>query len=260
MKFAKKSLGQNFLKDKNIIKKIINLIEIKNRNIVEIGPGEGALTEEILKQNPKSLSIIEKDFNLYEKLKIKFLKNKIIKIYNEDILKFDIQKIDKKNSAIFGNLPYNISSQILVKILKFNRWPPKFNDLILMFQKELGDKILGKYQSSNYGRLSILSNYRLTTLGKFLVSPNCFFPKPKVNSLVIHFKPKISTFNIKKIESLEKVTNIFFSNKRKMINKNIKKILKNDEIIKIPNLKLTFRPSEVKPEIFYKITELYEKK
>ena len=260
MKFAKKSLGQNFLKDKNIIKKIINLIEIKNRNIVEIGPGEGALTEEILKQNPKSLSIIEKDFNLYEKLKIKFLKNKIIKIYNEDILKFDIQKIDKKNSAIFGNLPYNISSQILVKILKFNNWPPKFNDLILMFQKELGDKILGKYQSSNYGRLSILSNYRLTTLGKFLVSPNCFFPKPKVNSLVIHFKPKISTFNIKKIESLEKVTNILFSNKRKMINKNIKKILKNDEIIKIPNLKLTFRPSEVKPEIFYKITELYERK
>ena len=260
MKFAKKSLGQNFLKDKNIIKKIINLIEIKNRNIVEIGPGEGALTEEILKKNPKSLSIIEKDFNLYEKLKIKFLKNKIIKIYNEDILKFDIQKIDKKNSAIFGNLPYNISSQILVKILKFNRWPPKFNDLILMFQKELGDKILGKYQSSNYGRLSILSNYRLTTLGKFLVSPNCFFPKPKVNSLVIHFKPKISTFNIKRIESLEKVTNILFSNKRKMINKNIKKILKNDEIIKIPNLKLTFRPSEVKPEIFYKITELYERK
>ena len=260
MKFAKKSLGQNFLKDKNIIKKIINLTEIKNRNIVEIGPGEGALTEEILNKNPKSLSIIEKDFDLCKKLKIKYLKNKIITIYNADILKFDIQKLDKKNSAIFGNLPYNISSQILVKILKFNKWPPKFNDLILMFQKELGDKILGKYQSANYGRLSILSNYRLTTLGKFLVSPNCFFPKPKVNSLVIHFKPKISTFNIKRIESLEKVTNILFSNKRKMINKNIKKILKNDEIIKIPNLKLTFRPSEVKPEIFYKITELYERK
>ena len=260
MKFAKKSLGQNFLKDKNIIKKIINLTEIKNRNIVEIGPGEGALTEEILNKDPKSLSIIEKDFDLCKKLKIKYLKNKIIKIYNADILKFDIQKLDKKNSAIFGNLPYNISSQILVKILKFNKWPPKFNDLILMFQKELGDKILGKYQSANYGRLSILSNYRLTTLGKFLVSPNCFFPKPKVNSLVIHFKPKINSFNIKKIESLEKVTNILFSNKRKMINKNIKKILKNDEIIKIPNLKLTCRPSEIKPELFYKITELYEKK
>ena len=139
MKFAKKSLGQNFLIDKNIVKKIINLIEIKNKNIIEIGPGEGALTDEILKKNPKSLSIIEKDFDLYEKLKIKYLKNKTIKIYNADILKFDIQKIVKKNSAIYGNLPYNISSQILVKILKFKNWPPNFNDLILMFQKELGD-------------------------------------------------------------------------------------------------------------------------
>ena len=260
MRFAKKSLGQNFLTDKNIIKKIINLIEIKNKDIIEIGPGEGALTEEILKKKPKSLSIIEKDFNLFEKLKLKYFKNKIIKIYNADILKFDIEKIVKKNSAIFGNLPYNISSQILVKILKFSKWPPKFNDLILMFQKELGDKILGQYQSSNYGRLSILSNYRLNTLGKFLVSPNCFFPKPKVNSLVIHFQPKINLFNIKKIENLEKITNILFSNKRKMINKNIKKILKNKEILKITGLKLNFRPSEIKPEIFYKITELFEKK
>ena len=260
MRFAKKSLGQNFLTDKNIIKKIINLIEIKNKDIIEIGPGEGDLTEEILKKKPKSLSIIEKDFNLFEKLKLKYFKNKIIKIYNADILKFDIEKIVKKNSAIFGNLPYNISSQILVKILKFSKWPPKFNDLILMFQKELGDKILGQYQSSNYGRLSILSNYRLNTLGKFLVSPNCFFPKPKVNSLVIHFQPKINLFNIKKIENLEKITNILFSNKRKMINKNIKKILKNKEILKITGLKLNFRPSEIKPEIFYKITELFEKK
>ena len=260
MKFAKKSLGQNFLTDLNIIKKIINLVEIKNRNIIEIGPGEGALTEEILKKKPKSLSIIEKDFDLFKKLKIKYFKNKIIKIYNADILKFDIQKLDTKNTAIFGNLPYNISSQILVKILKFDKWPPKFNDLILMFQKELGDKVLGKYQSSNYGRLSILTNYRLNLLSKFLVSPNCFFPKPKINSLVIHFKPKKGSFNIEKIESLEKITNILFSNKRKMINKNIKKILKNDEVSKISELKLNHRPSEIKPEIFYKITELYEKK
>ena len=260
MKFVKKSLGQNFLIDNNVIKKIVNLVKIRNKHIIEIGPGEGALTEEILKNKPKSLSLIEKDCILAKKLKLKYKNIKIVKIYNDDVLKFNIESIDKKNSAIFGNLPYNISSQILVKILKFKKWPPKFKDLVLMFQKELGDKIISKYPSPNYGRLSILTNYRINVLNKFLVSPNCFFPKPKVNSLVIHFKPKISTFNIKKIESLEKVTNILFSNKRKMINKNIKKILKNDEIIKIPNLKLTFRPSEVKPEIFYKITELYERK
>ena len=261
MKFAKKSLGQNFLIDNNIVKKIINLTTIKEKNIIEIGPGDGALTCEILKRNPKSLSVIEKDYNLSEKLKIKYSKNKIIKVYNADILKFDIEKISKNNLAIFGNLPYNISSQILVKILKFKKWPPKYNDVIFMFQKELGEKIIGKYPSSNYGRLSILTSYRLSVLNKFFVSPNCFFPKPKVTSMVVHFKPKKKNeFNIKKIENLEKVTNIFFSNKRKMINKNLRKVLCDTKIKKISDLKMNLRPSDLQPEIYYKITELFEKK
>ena len=110
IKFAKKSLGQNFLVDKNIIKKIINLAKIKNKDIIEIGPGKGALTEEILKYKPKSYTAIEKDINLSFTLKNKYKKNKIIKILNEDILLFDIEKLCKKNSIIFGNLPYNISS------------------------------------------------------------------------------------------------------------------------------------------------------
>ena len=124
---------------------------------------------------------------------------------------------------------------------------------------ELGKKIIGVYPSSDYGRITILSNFRLNVLNKFYVSPNCFFPKPKVNSLVIHFKPKVSLFNIKKIESLEKVTNILFSNKRKMINKNIKKIINKYQIKKIDDLNLQARPSEIKPEVYYKITELFEK-
>ena len=261
MKFAKKSLGQNFLIDKNIIKKIISLVKIKNKNIIEIGPGKGALTEEILKNKPKLLSIIEKDSIFAEKLKYKFKKIDNVKIYNQDVLKFNIEDIVKQNSAILGNLPYNISSQILVKILKFKKWPPNFTDLVLMFQKELGDKIIGKYQSSNYGRLSILSNYRLELISKFLVSANCFFPKPKVTSLVIHFKPKkIKSFNIKNIDNLEKLTNIFFSNKRKMINKNIRKILNDNEIKQIPEINLSSRPSEIAPDTYYKLTELYEKK
>ena len=260
MKFAKKSLGQNFLSDKNIIRKIINLINIKNKDVIEIGPGLGALTDEILKKKPKSLFVIEKDFLLVEKLKKKYIKNNNLKIFNDDILKFNIEKICKNKSIIFGNLPYNISSQILVKILNFKNWPPKFTDLILMFQKELGDKIIGKFPSSNYGRLSILSNYRLDVSNMFLVSPNCFFPKPKVNSLVIHFTPKKVTPSIKNIENLEKITNILFSNKRKMINKNLKKLLNEKEIKKIKDINLNSSPSEIRPEIYYKITELVEKK
>ena len=189
-KFNKKSLGQNFLIDHNIIKKIIGLVKIKNKNIIEIGPGEGALTDEILKQNPKSLITIEKDRILSNKLKEKYFGNKNFKNFNDDILKFDLEKLNLKNSIILGNLPYNISSQILVKILNFKKWPPDFEDVIFMFQKELGDKIVGKYPSKSYGRLSIITNFRLNILGKFLVSPNCFFPKPKITSMVLHFQPK----------------------------------------------------------------------
>ena len=259
MKFPKKSLGQNFLIDKNIIRKIINLVEIKKANVIEVGPGEGALTEEILKREPKSLTVIEKDSNLVKKLKIKYSNNKLIKIYDADILKFDLEKIVKKNSIILGNLPYNISSQILVKILKFNKWPPKFKNLTLMFQKELGEKVIGKYNDHNYGRLSILTNYRLKIIKKFLVSSNCFFPKPKITSLVIHFQPKVNPkFNIKNLNNLEKITNFFFSNKRKMINKSIIKLLDSKEIKKIGDINLQARPSELSAEVYYKITELYE--
>ncbi len=261
MKFAKKSLGQNFLIDKNIIKKIINIVDIRNKNIIEIGPGTGALTEEILKNNPKSLILIEKDISLHENLILKFSHNNILKLYNDDILNINIEKLIKEETVIFGNLPYNISSQILVKFLKFKTWPPKFNDLILMFQKELADKIIGEYLSTNYGRLSIISNYRLKVFKKFNISANCFIPKPKVTSTLLHFRPiKKNKFKIKNINNLEKVTNVLFSGRRKMINKNIKKILSEKEISQIEGLQLKSRPSQLNPDIYYKITEFFEKK
>ena len=259
MRFPKKSLGQNFLIDKNIIKKIVKLACLKNRNIVEIGPGKGALTCQILNEKPKSLILIEKDNHLAEELKAKFFRNKIIKIYNSDIINFDLEKVMSKNSIVFGNLPYNISSQILVKMIKFKNWKPKYNDLIFMFQREMGYRILGKYKTKNYGRLSVLSKYRLDILNKFFVSPNCFFPKPKVISMVIHFKPKVQkNFKIENIKNLEKITNIFFSNKRKMVNKTFKKLSNKFDINEVKNLNLKSRPSDLKPEIFYRITELFE--
>tara|TARA_Y200000002_G_C22663851_1_gene657056 strand:- start:776 stop:1561 length:786 start_codon:yes stop_codon:yes gene_type:complete len=259
MNYPKKSLGQNYLIDLNIIKKIINLTNISNRHILEIGPGKGALTEEILKKKPKSLTLIEKDNTLCEKLIFKYKNQENIIIYNKDILKFNFEEKLKKNSIIFGNLPYNISSQILVKIIKFKKYPSSFSSLILMFQKEMAQRIVGKFNTSKYGRLSILTDYRLQVLDKFDVSPNCFFPRPKINSTVLYFKPNNKKNNkIRNLKNLEKITNILFSNKRKMINKTMKKIFNNDQLNLIKNLDLKSRPSELKPEIYYEITRIFE--
>ena len=258
MKYFKKSLGQNFLIDKNIINKIINLSYIKNKNILEIGPGKGSLTKEILKREPKKLILIEKDDTLCNSLKKEYYNNKKVKIFCEDFLKFKIEGIKEKEIIVFGNLPYNISSQILIKFLRLKNLNTHFKELIFMFQKELGEKIIGN-TNSHYGRLSIVRNYKLKILKKFLVSNNCFSPKPSVKSMVIKFKPKnMNGKKIKNILNLEKITNILFSNKRKMINKGLRKILSSDKIRLISDIRLDQRPTNIKPEIYYKITELYE--
>jgi len=261
MRYAKKSLGQNFLIDSNIIKKIINLTTIFNKNILEIGPGKGALTDEILKNKPKSLTLIEKDNFLSKELKLKYNNNKKVIIHNKDVLKFNFEKKLEKDTIIFGNLPYNIASQILVNIIKFKKWPPKYSCLIFMFQKEMADRIIGKYGTSKYGRLSILTSYRLSVLNKFKISPNCFFPKPKIDSTVLFLKPNSKIKNkIKNIENLEKITHIFFSKKRKMINKSFSKLFKDSENLSQKlDINLSLRPDQLNENDFYRIVEYYEK-
>ena len=260
-RYAKKSLGQNFLIDSNIIKKIIGLTNVFDKNILEIGPGKGALTDEILKNKPKSLTLIEKDNFLSKELKLKYNNNKKVIIYNKDVLKFNFEKKLEEDTIIFGNLPYNIASQILVNIIKFKKWPPKYSCLIFMFQKEMADRIVGKYGTSKYGRLSILTNYRLSVLNKFKISPNCFFPKPKIDSTVLFLKPNSKIKNkIKNIENLERITHVFFSKKRKMINKSFSKLFKNSEnLSRKLNINLSLRPDQLNENDFYRIVECYEK-
>ena len=156
----KKSLGQNFLIDKNILEKIVSIINIKNKSILEIGPGTGNLTSYILKSDPKKLFVVEKDKKLAIFLKKKF-EDKIT-IINDDILKIDEKNLYEENLIVFGNLPYNISTEILAKwILNLNDKNFWFDFLILMFQKEVADRIISKFNSSKYGRLSILANWKL---------------------------------------------------------------------------------------------------
>ena len=258
---AKKSLGQNFLIDNNIIDKIIDLCDVKNNNIVEIGPGTGNLTNKIIAQNPKSLILIEKDRQLAKQLQTKLGRIHNLKIFNEDVLKFDLEGKIKKNTIIVGNLPYNISSQILAKLIKFKKWLPRYKKLILMFQKEVADKIIAKNKSPSFGRLAVLTNSRLKVTNSFNVSENCFFPIPKVKSTILVFEPIINQdFNVKNIANLEKVTQVFFSKKRKMINKAFNSLFKKPiSIAEKVNIDLQLRPSQISEKQYYKITEFFEK-
>ena len=164
---AKKSLGQNFLIDNGVIKQIVECASIKDRVVLEVGPGTGNLTQEIIEKKPKKVFLIEKDTALLESLKKKL--HHSMEFINKDILSVDETKLTDEKLIVFGNLPCNISSQIFVKFLRFKKWPPKFSNLVFMFQKELGLKIIGRFLSSAYGRLSILFHSRFKLEDKFLI-------------------------------------------------------------------------------------------
>jgi len=206
----KKKFGQNFLIDKNILSKIINLIPRNNLYILEIGPGSGNLTELIIKKNPAQLNLIEIDSDLTQHLNLKFNKYKFVKIMNEDVLCADI---DKNYDIIISNLPYNISSQILSKIVQLHS-PPEH--LILMFQKEFADRLL----SSKLNAINTLVNCFYKVKHEFNISKNCFRPIPKVDSTLLSFY-KHQNLLIKKDE-IEKFINFkrkVFSHKRKTLQK-----------------------------------------
>jgi len=254
---AKKSLGQNFLIDKNVINKIVNFVELKNRNILEIGPGTGNLTEEILKKSPKKILVVEKDDNLSNLLKEKF--GDKIKVINKDILKTDENSLSNETLTVFGNLPYNISTEILcnwILNLKEKIW---FDYLILMFQKEVADRIISNFNTKNYGRLSILANWRLDIKKIFDISPLSFKPKPKIDSTVLFFKPKKKFFLLKDSKNLEKITRIFFMHRRKMIKKPYHQLFnKNISIASKIGIDLNSRPQNLDFETYFKLTKEYE--
>ena len=257
----KKSLGQNFLIDRNIINKIIKIGNInKNKIVLEIGSGYGNLTQSISLMSPKRILAIEKDKKLAFFLKKKFQNFKNIKIINRDILSIIEESNLENNIVVFGNLPYNISTKILASLIMLKKWPPWYDILILMFQKEVADRIVAKTRTKEFSRLSVLSNWRLEIKKHFDISKNCFFPRPKINSTILSFKPKKQGKSIiRDPKNLETVTRVLFSNPRKMINKNLFKLFKkNSLIVNKLNIDLKKRPRELSCDIYYEIASRYE--
>jgi len=255
----KKSLGQNFLIDKNIIEKICDAGNLsQNNTVLEIGPGTGNLTEFILKKRPRKFYIIEKDKRLIKNLSERF-ENQLV-IINEDILKYDLKLLSNSDLIIFGNLPYNISSQILVNFINYSSSKFSYKKLILMFQKEVADRILAEDNSKNYGRLSIFSSWKLDIKKIMDIYPSSFFPRPKVMSSLLIFEPKINYINFKNSKNLEHITNIFFNQRRKMIKKPLNILFKDSkEVVNELDLNINLRPQNLKKETFYKICLIYEK-
>tara|TARA_A100000164_G_scaffold377480_1_gene416739 strand:- start:686 stop:1471 length:786 start_codon:yes stop_codon:yes gene_type:complete len=254
---AKKSLGQNFLTDRIILEKIVSTVEIKNKTVLEVGPGTGNLTSFILKKNPKKFFVVEKDNKLVQHLKQSF-KDQLI-IINDDILNINENLVFNEKVTVFGNLPYNVSTEILSKWiinLKNNFW---FDHLILMFQKEVADRIISKFNTSNYGRLSILSNWKLNIEKICDIKPESFSPKPKIDSSLLFFSPKNKFHKIKDPKNLEKITRIFFNHRRKMLKKPFNQLFNGDQrILKKLKLDLNLRPQNLNFDTYYKLVSEYE--
>jgi len=254
---AKKSLGQNFLTDKNVLKKITSVTSIQDRIVLEVGPGTGNLTSYILEKKPKKLYIIEKDNKLASSLNERF-DNQLITI-NDDILKIDETLLFEDTVTVFGNLPYNISTEILSKWiinLKDKFW---FNCLVLMFQREVADRIIANFNTSNYGRLSVLSSWKLNIKKICDVKPESFVPKPKIDSTLLIFSPKNDYIKIKNAKSLETITRTFFNQRRKMIKKPFNQLFNGDQkILQKLKLNLNLRPQNLDPDTYYKLAIEYE--
>ena len=254
---AKKSLGQNFLIDREILKKISEITPIKDKIVLEVGPGTGNLTTFILKKTPKKLIVVEKDNELATNI-AEIFKDQLT-IINDDILNVDEKSLSSEKITVFGNLPYNISTEILsrwIVNLKTDFW---FDHLVLMFQKEVADRIIADLNTSDYGRLSILSNWKLNITKICDIKPESFSPRPKIDSSLLFFSPKKNFIKINDPKNLEKITRVFFNHRRKMIKKPFNQLFNgNKKVLEKLKINLNLRPQNLNIETYYKLTNEYE--
>ena len=238
---AKKSLGQNFIFDEIYLDKISDLINSDNENIIiEIGSGPGTLTGRLLSKNYKQIILIEKDRRFIKNLEI-ICNGKNAKILNEDALHFNFQDSNMTNSIIVGNLPFNISVELLYNWTKVNKWPPKQNKMILMFQKEVANRIIAQPNNKSYGKLSVVIQSRYEINKLFDVPSSVFTPPPKVDGTMLEFIPH-NTYASIDIDKIDKVSKAAFSQRRKKIKNNMINYI---EIIERLSIDQNLRPENL---------------
>lgn len=249
----KKKFGQNFLKNKDLLKKISELKDFENKLVLEIGPGKGALTEYLLKKQPKKLIAIEKDEELKPfllKIQKKYLEN--FEIIFQDALRYEYSKFEGKKIFLVANLPYHIATTLVIKWLKYIE---NFESIIIMVQREVAERLSAKVSTKFYGRTSILVQLHSDVKKIFDVSPENFHPKPKVNSSVIELSPKSNlNFNYEKVDKLLKIC---FAQRRKKLKNNLNKInYSNLEKIIESGIDLNLRPQDISIENYVMMSKL----
>ncbi len=248
----KKSLGQNFLRDKNILNKIINSSNISSNSlIIEIGPGDGSLTEYLLKTGNNVLAF-EIDQRLKEPLELLVKQFPNFEVVFEDFLSVDINKYLKKYSYeklyVIANIPYYITTPIITKVIdEIN--PDIF---CIMIQKEVGDRLIAKPNSRNYGSLSVYAQFRYNISKVCDVSKNSFFPKPDVDSVVLRFEKKLLNYDIDDTDLFFNFIKDAFKHKRKNLKNNLYKydLVKIEKFLKTINKDLTYRAEQISIEEF----------
>lgn len=258
---AKKTLGQNFLLDANITDKIMrlslkeqNIVDASGEKYIEIGPGPGGLTQAVLRQNPSKLTVIEMDercLNILEEIKAFYPQ---LDIVSGDALKFDWDKYIEREgkSHIVSNLPYNISVVLLTNWLV---QIDKFKSLTLMFQKEVGDRILAVPGTKDYGRISVISQLQCEVIKLFDLPPTCFVPAPKIWSSVLLFKPKAEAHRKELLDKVEMLTGLSFGQRRKMIRQSLKSVKGIFEIFEELNINPELRAENLTPEQYLDIAK-----
>ncbi len=263
---TKKSLGQNFILDENITDKITKLSNVKNNLVLEIGPGPGCLTRSLIKGGVKKIIAVEKDSKCIDIINYqkKIFSNKVVLIEGDFLKEKIFNKIKKeakkykKKIVVVSNLPYKTAIPILSKILR-NRII--FERLILMFQKEQAERIISKKNCKSYGRISVLAQWLCNIEKKMQLSPNYFFPKPKINSMILNFSFKKKIKEVSDENFFVDLIKKCFHQRRKTIKNNLKKTKNFSEKILLEcNIKANKRPEELDFEDYINLANSFNEK
>ena len=255
---AKKRFGQNFLHDKNIIRQIVRASKPENKNIIEVGPGPGLLTKILLESGTKSIFAIEKDESFLPILNN--LKKESLTKFDfliADILKVDLDNLIEGNYSVVSNLPYNISVPFIISLVEQEQ-PVKWESLTLTVQKEVADRMLAGINSKQYGRLSVLIQWRSFIEKICDIKPTCFIPEPKVMSTVIRIRPK-NYIKKPSIESFQKVVSAAFGFRRKTLKRSLGQLGIDGESLAIKaGINPKLRAQNLTVDNFCDLAKIYE--